>query len=283
MFCPRQEETRESLASMEASKLKKLMGGLRYLFRNGAGSNDEHILALKKLLKQSPLSQQRLARRGADDGDGEELDASSGHESNGHGDEASEEGGASNEHGDEADEESGASNGHGNEASEEGGASNGHGDEASEEGGASNGHGDEASEEGGAFNGHEADEEVDVFVPPSTMPRSLVEALSPSPRACAALPDDTFDGTQAIPPIPDTWTIPSPGSIHGRSDVDASLWFSPVQVGFVNSFGYWKGIQRQGCRCVSRCFKVRHGEASHGSQTHLGPSQNEEPYVISSL
>ena len=55
-------ESKVQRAGQEAQRLKRLIGGARYLYRNGIGAKNPHILAIKALMKKSPASEKRMAK-----------------------------------------------------------------------------------------------------------------------------------------------------------------------------------------------------------------------------
>ena len=60
--------SKETLAGEEAVKLKKLMGAVRYLLRNGDGAKNHVIADLKSLLKPSPSRVAAASKSGVTDG-----------------------------------------------------------------------------------------------------------------------------------------------------------------------------------------------------------------------
>ena len=54
LLIPKPNESKGLLAAREAARVKKLMGALRYLYRNGDKSKSDRVSELKQLLRRSP-------------------------------------------------------------------------------------------------------------------------------------------------------------------------------------------------------------------------------------
>ena len=58
-----EDDTKEILAGREAQRLKRLISGVRYLFRNGPCSRNAVLQQMKKICRKSPRSAASLLRR----------------------------------------------------------------------------------------------------------------------------------------------------------------------------------------------------------------------------